>query len=246
MKFMTKTCGNCGNAALDNQAQFCDRCGAAVPDKPKTAFPVCPACGVVVSDTQAQFCNRCGAKIPPEPLVCNTCGIPAVDDLSRFCTRCGATYGSKPVPKSTSCPVCGTPDPGNESVFCNRCGAPMGRQGPLPVRREDPAAVIVSQKRAGSTFPEGTAAGAGWEPPNREPAAQVLQRAPVPYQQQPVDNHDFQVAVPQRKYSHLPLIADELKGKETPASYQPDAETVVPSGKNPTKQKKGVLGFLKK
>lgn len=236
MNYMTKTCGNCGNAALDNQAQFCDRCGAAVPDKPKTAFPVCPACGVVVSDTQAQFCNRCGAKIPPVPVVCNTCGTPAIDDLSRFCTRCGATYGSKPVTRSINCPVCGAPDPGNESVFCNRCGAPMGRQGPPPVRREDPAAVIVSQKRAGSSFQEGAAAGAGWEP----------QRAPVLYPQQPADNNDFQVAVPPRKYGHLPLIADELKGKETQVPYQPDPETVVPSGKNTTKQKKGVLGFLKK
>ena len=243
---MTKTCGTCGNAALDNQAQFCDRCGAAVPDKPKSAFPVCPACGVVVSDTQAQFCNRCGAKIPPEPLVCTTCGTPAVDDLSRFCTRCGGMYASKQVARSVTCPVCGAPDPGNESVFCNRCGAPLGRQGPLPVRREDPAAVIVSQKRAGSAFPEGSANGAGWEPPNREPAAQEPRRAPAAYQQQPADNNDFQVEVPQRKYSHLPMIADELKGKENAATYQLDPQTAIPSGKNPVRQKKGVMGFLKK
>jgi hypothetical protein len=115
----------------------------------------------------------------------------------------------------------------------------MGRQGPAPVRREDPAAVIVSQKRAGSSLPEGSANGAGWESPNREPAAQLPQRGPA-------DNNDFQVAVPSRKYSHLPLIADELKGKETPATYQLDPETAIPSGKNPVRQKKGVLGFLKK
>jgi hypothetical protein len=122
----------------------------------------------------------------------------------------------------------------------------MARQGPAPVRREDPAAVIVSQKRAGSSLPEGSANGAGWEPPNREPAAQVPQRGPAAYQQQPADNNDFQVAVPSRKYAHLPLIADELKGKETPATYQLDPETAIPSGKNPVRQKKGVLGFLKK
>jgi hypothetical protein len=122
----------------------------------------------------------------------------------------------------------------------------MGRQGLPPVRREDPAAVIVSQKRAAGSFPEGSAAGAGWEPQNHEPAAPVSQRTPASYQQYPADNNDFQVAIPKRKYSHLPMIAEELKEKENAASYHPDPETPVPSGKNATKQKKGVLGFLKK
>jgi len=243
MKYMTKTCENCGNATLDNEAQFCNRCGAAVPDKPKAAYPVCPACGAVVSDTQAQFCNRCGTKIPPVPLVCGTCGIPAVDDQSRFCTRCGSMYQPKTVARSVNCPVCGAPDPGNNSVFCNRCGAPRGRSDTQPFR-EDPAAVVISPKRASPAMPEGTIA-VSREPVSREPGMNLAQKPPVSYRQTGETN-DFQVAIPPRRYGHLPLVAEELKRKETPVLMQPDPENAAPAGKNTKKQKKGVLGFLKK
>jgi hypothetical protein len=240
---MTKTCDNCGNATLDDQAQFCNRCGASVPDKPKTPYPVCPACGAVVSDTQAQFCNRCGTKIPPAPIVCGTCGIPAVDDQSRFCTRCGSMYQPKAVPRSTSCPVCGAPDPGNNSVFCNRCGAPLGRPDTQPFR-EDPAAVIISPKRASPAMPDGAAAISG-EHLNRDTGITLSQKPPVSYRQAG-ETSDFQAGISPRRYGHLPLIADELKGKETPVLMQPDQDTPASAGKSVKKQKKGVLGFLKK
>ncbi len=89
---MTKTCGKCGHAALDDQAQFCNRCGAAVPEKRTPPFPFCPACGTAVPDELAQYCNRCGTKILPLPVLCSVCGSPAIDNLSRFCTRCGSPF----------------------------------------------------------------------------------------------------------------------------------------------------------
>src|SRR5512139_4143405 len=89
---MTKTCGKCGHAALDDQAQFCNRCGAAVPEKRTPPFPLCPACGIAVPDELAQYCNRCGTKILPLPVLCRVCGSPAIDNLSHFCTRCGAPF----------------------------------------------------------------------------------------------------------------------------------------------------------
>jgi len=242
MKDMTKTCGNCGNASLDDQAQFCNRCGAAVPDKPKTPFPVCPACGAVVSDSEAQFCNRCGTKIPPPPLVCSACGVQALDDQSRFCTRCGSLVQPRAQPRNLTCQVCGAPDPGNNSVFCNRCGAPLNRQDSLPVR-DDPAPVIVSQKRTTPAAPEVTAFQGG-DVQSREKVYASL-KSPVA-SRSPGDAADFQGAGPQRKYGHLPLVSEELRGKETPAPMHQDPDQGSSSGKSPRKQKKGVLGFLKK
>jgi hypothetical protein len=59
--------------------------------------------------------------------------------------------------------------------------------------------------------------------------------------------NDQQIAVPQKRYAHLPLIADELKTKgEAGARQHPPDIPGVSQKKRAPSQKKGVLGFLKK
>jgi len=243
---MTKTCGKCGHAAFDDKAQFCNRCGATVPEKKKPAFPVCPGCGTVVSDELAQFCNRCGARLPLVPVVCRSCGSPAIDNQSRFCTRCGTTFEQKPVLQNTNCPSCGAPDPQGQSVYCNRCGAPFNRQGVQAAYQPGQAPVIVTQRKPAGPLSAVIVPDTDWEPWNDVPPALGVSRSTEPaIPKQPVF-HDQHVAVPQKRYAHLPLIADEMK-KGEPGSRQHASDIPNASQKKRTvSQKKGVLGFLKK
>jgi DNA-directed RNA polymerase subunit RPC12/RpoP len=244
---MTKTCGKCGHAALDDQAQFCNRCGAAVPEEKKHSFPVCPVCGTVVSDELAQFCNRCGTKIPAVPVVCSTCGSPALDNQSRFCTRCGTTFEHKPGPRNITCPSCGAPDLHGGSVYCNRCGAPFSRPAVPATRQPEQAPVIVTQRKpAAGPHPQLNVPDSDWEPWNDVPPALGISRAEPPIPERPVF-HDQQVAMPRKRYAHLPLVADELKKKEDDRSSQNLPEIPgTPEKRRGVSPKKGVLGFLKK
>ena len=209
---MTKTCGKCGHAALDDQAQFCNRCGAAVPEKKKSAFPVCPGCGTVVSDELAQFCNRCGTRIVP--VLCTSCGSPAIDNQSRFCTR---------------------------------CGAPFNRREVHAADQPDQAPVIVTQRKPAGSPPAVIVPGTDWEPWNDVPPASLHSGIPGPAMPKQSEHHDQLIAVPQKRYAHLPLVADEMRKKSEPGSrqYAPDFPDTSQKKKT-VSQKKGVLGFLKK
>jgi predicted amidophosphoribosyltransferase len=236
VKNMTKTCGKCGHAALDDQAQFCNRCGAAVPEEKKPGFPVCPGCGTVVSDELAQFCNRCGAGIPRAPVLCSSCGTPAIDNESRFCTRCGITFEQKPVFRNTNCPSCGAPDPHGESVFCNRCGGRFNRQGVQPAHQQGQAPVIVTQRKPAGFVPTLTVPDTDWEPWADVPPVPGFSKTSEPSKPAQSTHRDQQIAVPEKHYAHLPLIADDMKKKGGPGERTQKAGS----------QKKGVLGFLKK
>jgi predicted amidophosphoribosyltransferase len=250
---MTKTCGKCGHVALDDQALFCNRCGAAVPEERKPAFPVCPACGTVVSDELAQYCNRCGTKIPKVPVVCSSCGSPAVDSQSRFCTRCGTTFEQKPVPRQTNCPSCGAPDLHGQSVYCNRCGAPFNRQGMQAAPQPQPgvAPVIVTQRKPTAPLPQAlplvTVPDTDWEPWNDVPSTPAPSGTPGPVMPEQPAQNDQQVAIPQKRYAHIPLVADEMRRKGEPGSRQRESDVLnIPPKRKEGSKKKGVLGFLKK
>jgi DNA-directed RNA polymerase subunit RPC12/RpoP len=246
MEYMTKKCGNCGHAGLDDQAQFCNRCGAAVPEEKRPSFPVCPGCGTVVSDELAQFCNRCGTKIQPLPVTCRTCGNPAIDTQSRFCTRCGTTFEQKPVIRKNTCPSCGAPDPHGASLFCNRCGAQFSRQGTQAAHPQPGTPVLVTQKRPAEPHPTLMVPDTDWEPWNEVPPALGISRSEPPIPQKPIF-HDEKAAVREKRYAHLPLIAEDMKKRAEPLS-SPHAQDIqrMPGKKKQVSQKKGVLGFLKK
>jgi len=234
---MTRKCGSCGIPAPDGESKFCNQCGSVIVDEPEPQFPVCSTCGAMVADPEAQFCDKCGGPIR-KTLACPSCGNPAIDENSKFCTRCGTTFV-----KPNTCPGCGFAIPDERAVFCNRCGTSLRGAASSAT----PAPVVITKKR--NSLPIMDATTADWDPwtdGSTEFDARPLtpQEPPAAFQPSPAEEPVYrapQISVPPKKYSHLPLIADELKGPKTP--YTGDSES--PAKERPAK-KKGVLGFMKR
>jgi len=204
---MTKKCGNCGAPAPDNNSKFCDLCGTPFQEDQGTpqGFPVCPACGATVSDTKALFCDVCGGPLAKP--ICPVCGNPAPSIHSKFCTRCGTTFSTGTLGKKRAIPA----------------AAPEA----APVVNPEP--VVVKSRRGHQPVQENLAE--EWDPwTDGDPTYDVASPAP---EQPPAQYTDLQrvaaemeqtreaapkrelpmaqMSVPRKKYSHLPLIADELK-----------------------------------
>jgi Double zinc ribbon len=238
---MTRKCGKCGTPAPDGESKFCNRCGSAIVDGPEPQFPVCGTCGAEVADPQAQFCDRCGGPVR-RPIACPACGNPAIDGNSRFCTRCGTTF----VPPGT-CPGCGFVNPDDQALFCNRCGAPLPGKGAVQQPQGAAApSVIVTKKRATLPVQEPVADWDPWSdggpeydaglPPEDRRDAPLPETAGEPPYRAP------QVSVPLKKYAHLPLVADELKGSKTPGP----GDLPASPRERKAQKKKGFLGFMKR
>lgn len=121
---MAKKCERCSTPALDDQSEYCNRCGAQVIEEPRSKVPVCIRCGNPAPNSEVLFCNRCGTEYPligPEP-VCARCGNVIPDELSEFCNRCGAPVKGEPEPEIPVCPRCSNPAPDADALFCNKCG----------------------------------------------------------------------------------------------------------------------------
>jgi predicted RNA-binding Zn-ribbon protein involved in translation (DUF1610 family) len=188
---------------------------------------------VQVADPEAQFCDKCGGPVrkAQKAMACPSCGNKAIDENSKFCTRCGMTFV-----KPGTCPGCGFVNPDNEAVFCNRCGASIRSAGTATA-----PAVIVTKKRVPLPVQEPQAA--EWDPwsdENPESSPQPVNQ--YAYQDDPVPRAP-QIRVPPKKYSHLPLIADELKNAKKP---YPGPDDNPESSKKERPVKKGVLGFMKR
>jgi len=242
---MTRKCGNCGAPAPDSNSRFCDLCGAPLKEEqPVTpqGLPICPACGAIVSDKKAQFCDVCGASLSKK--VCPVCGTPAPASHSKFCTRCGATF----------IPVI----PGTRFA-----GAPSSPTAALHSPEPEPEPVVVRSRKGRMPVPEEPAE--EWDPwTDGDPTYDVSVPLPLPPPQKqytdlqrvademaarsaprPVpreEPHLAQISVPGKKYSHLPLIADELKVdlERRAAPVETDGERSA-SGKRG--KKKGMFGF---
>jgi rRNA maturation endonuclease Nob1 len=248
---MTRKCGHCGTPPPDDEAQFCNRCGQAIVDVPEPEFPVCSTCGTRVADPHAQFCDKCGGPIRKEQVIpaCPTCGNKAIDENSKFCTRCGTTFSRPSV-----CPGCGFPIPEDqEAVFCNRCGGPLpGKSAARPAQQPVPSvpdttpSVVVTKRRISLPVPPVPEPVAEWDPwsdgsPDYDAVQPARQEQPPAY----IPPADTQISmVPQKRYAHLPLIADEMKGLKTP--YTGEEDPSAHHRKDPAPRKKGVLGFMKK
>jgi len=230
---MTRKCGKCGIPAPDDEAVFCNRCGAGIIEETEPDFPLCPSCGMVVSDELAEFCNRCGTRIPAVPPVCPGCGIPAIDNESQFCTRCGTPFSQAAVPV---------------------------RKKEPPARQSAASVLVQPKKSAHPKLPAKHEPEPDWDPWTDEGTFDEMP-APLPVQNQkkyghlplvadepaaPVRGSDRQVSVPPKKYAHLPMIADELKDKSTWSGDYDGGDLPGSSqkGRKPP-QKKGMLGRFK-
>ena len=172
-------------------------------------LPVCPSCGAVVSDIKAQFCDACGAPLAKP--VCPACGNTAPSAHSKFCTRCGTTFtqgGAATKSRVQAPPACCT----------NVTGAGGGCS---KTQKRAPCRYLMSQWRNGIPWTDGdpsydisTPLPRQSQPQKQytdlqrvadEMARSQVQRTPLPQPEM------VQFSEPKRKYSHLPLIADELK-----------------------------------
>lgn len=200
----------------------------------------------------------------PEPslTICRSCGIPAPDDQSVFCTRCGQKYTADTEDRYPICSSCGSVVPDEQAVFCNRCGTKIS-SGPEPavpvtvygtsvsgiqafLKTAKKSGSATAKKSPGSVIVTKKKHSAG-------PPAQVGGYVPevLPLSLDPPDDRRGETlpeAQPQKKYAYLPLIADELKVKDTPQAgfFSNGAREPSPSHQKKDVPKKGIMGMFKR
>jgi hypothetical protein len=203
-EYMAKKCGNCGAPAPDTNSKFCDLCGAPLTDEEQSnpqGLPVCPVCGAVVSDKIAQFCDVCGAPLAKP--ICPVCRNIAPSYHSKFCSRCGAAFVPAAPPRTRTVPAAGyEPEPEPVKV--------KARKEPLPVA--EPSADEWDPWTDGDPTYD---VSAPLPPQNRQKTdLQRMSEGMTPAVRRPAAANQLdmvQMAEPRKKYSHLPLIADELQ-----------------------------------
>ena len=233
---MVKKCEQCGAPAVDAQSLFCNRCGGYVRDEPEHTHPVCRACGIPAPDDQSVFCTRCGLKfaggIEDRYPLCTACESVIPDEHAVFCNRCGKKLLSEPIPTAPVCAACGAPAVDDQALFCNRCGTPFSQPATAEkLRKKAPGSVIITKKKNSVSPP---APGEAFVPEDLPSDPQVyLTAAP---------------AQVQKKFAHLPLVADELKVKDSPQRGFYSTGIREPSSLHQKKgaPKKGVLGMFKR
>ncbi len=226
---MARACEKCGAPAADDQSQFCNRCGGALRDLPDTALPVC-----------------------------GKCGFPAPDNKSEFCTRCGTKFSEEPQAKYPVCRNCGHEIPDEQAGFCNRCGTPSRGPGAAGAAKKPvPASEPVLLKRKHAVTPE---TAADWSPFSDTETDAATSSVPALLNQKKrtrlpagpetagdaYSNNQGGDSASAKKYAHLPLIADEMKGlKPEPESLPPIFRAKGPAQKG-SEGKKGIMNFFKK
>ena len=206
-EYMAKKCGNCGAPAPDTNSRFCDLCGAPLTDEESSAsqgLPVCPVCGAVVSDKIAQFCDVCGAPLAKP--ICPVCRNIAPSYHSKFCSRCGAAFVPATPPRARTAPA-----------------APAAEYEPEPEpvkikTRKEPEPVTDSPEDEWDPWTDGDPSFDVSTPlpqqPRQKTDLQRMSEEMAPTMRRPAAANQLdmvQMAEPRKKYSHLPLIADELQ-----------------------------------
>jgi predicted RNA-binding Zn-ribbon protein involved in translation (DUF1610 family) len=220
----------------------------------------CGSCGIPAPNDRAKFCNECGSTIVDIPdthfPVCDSCGDVVSDTLAQFCDKCGA-------PVRPACPSCGNKAITRDSKFCTRCGTVFAtaaaRTAQQPMAKAP--SVVMTRKRSTSPVqdaPEPVAQPEEWDP--WSDGSEEFDAVPLPAQPEErrydhlplmADEPDQgrapqapQISLPPKRYEHLPMIADEMK--DLKPSYQDAGDIPKPPRKGRSPDKKGILGFLRK
>ena len=119
---------------VDDDALYCNNCGAKMPVKLLPGMVLCPHCNKAVREG-IRFCTNCGGSMieepKPETKVCPNCGWETTDLEVEFCDGCGrrirASKEEKEAeevkePKNKVCPNCGWTVFDIETMFCDECG----------------------------------------------------------------------------------------------------------------------------
>jgi hypothetical protein len=252
---MVKKCEQCGAPAVDDLSLFCNLCGGYVREEEKAALAVCRGCGTPAPDDQSAFCTRCGLKYTQEPEdrypVCTTCGTIVPDELAAFCNRCG----EKIVPGSASplCAACGAPAVDDQTLFCNRCGTPFSRPAVPGIQQKAQGSVVITKKRRSPAPPAHRGGNIAEDfPPDHSAGSQPVQPDPQverEFAHLPLQDDESTAGTPRpKKYAHLPLVAAELKIKDSPRTGFYSAEVRESSSKRPKKHPtaKGLLDMFKR
>jgi Double zinc ribbon len=219
----------------------------------------CGSCGIPAPNDRAKFCNECGSTIVDVQdthfPVCDSCGDTVSDTLAQFCDKCGAQV-------RPSCPSCGNKAINKDSKFCTRCGTVFATAAARTARQPASQAASVVMNRKRTALPVQEEPGPVAQPDEWDPwsdGSSEFDAQPLPvveekrYAHLPLiaDEPDQarasrapQISMAPKKYGHLPLIADELKGSKP--SYKDAGDVPEPSRKGRPPDKKGVFGFLKK
>ncbi|MFA5347521.1 MAG: hypothetical protein WC294_05250 [Methanoregula sp.] len=252
---MAKKCEQCGAPAIDVQSLFCNLCGGNIRDEADHTIPVCRACGIPAPDDQSVFCTRCGVKFAGESderfPFCTACESVVPDEHAVFCNRCGKKLLPEPIHSVPVCQACSAPAVDDQTLFCNRCGTPFSKPSTAEkLRKKAPGSVIITKKKHSFTLP---APGEAYIPEDL-PSGPPDYLTAVPLQVQKKYAHLPLVAdestgdtLPSKKYAHLPLIADELNVKDSPQGGV-NATGIRESSSHQKKGalKKGVLGMFKR
>ena len=131
-------CEECGEQ-VDEDALFCNNCGAKMPVKLLPGMVLCKHCNKAVREG-IRFCTNCGHSMleepePPKALKeCANCGFTTNDPDLMFCENCGrrlVTEDGEEVtqeeeapkePTKKVCTNCGFEIFDVETMFCNDCG----------------------------------------------------------------------------------------------------------------------------
>jgi hypothetical protein len=120
----------------------------------------------------------------------------------------------------------------DQALFCNRCGTPFSQPATAEkLRKKAPGSVIITKKKNSVSPP---APGEAFVPEDL-----------------PSDPQGYLTAAPaqvQKKFAHLPLVADELKVEDSPQRGFYSTGIREPSSLHQKKgaPKKGVLGMFKR
>ena len=120
---------------VDDDALFCNNCGAKMPVKLLPGMVLCPHCNKAVREG-IRFCTNCGGSMVEEPKPegkeCPNCGWTTTDMSLMFCDKCGRRLeggeeeaeaeAEEKVPTKKVCPNCGWSIFDAETMFCDECG----------------------------------------------------------------------------------------------------------------------------
>ena len=120
---------------VDDDALYCNNCGAKMPVKLMPGMVLCPHCNKAVREG-IRFCTNCGGSMVEEPKpegkVCPNCGWETTDMEKMFCDKCGRRLEGGEEEKAAEeevkvathkvCPNCGWKVYDIETMFCDECG----------------------------------------------------------------------------------------------------------------------------
>lgn len=120
---------------VDEDALYCNNCGAKMPVKLLPGMVLCKHCNKAVREG-IRFCINCGHSMieepKPEEKTCPNCGWSTPDMSIMFCDQCGRrleggeeeaqAQEEEKVPTKKVCPNCGWSIFDAETMFCDQCG----------------------------------------------------------------------------------------------------------------------------